>query len=251
MDGSSPRSRRRGLPVSRRPRLVPEVLLLVGLFLIYRLGRLAITGHDDLAIDNAWHVWDLRAAAAVPRRGDTAGLGPPVDGLVKGANWYYVAVHFPATLAFLAWGWLRRPPEEYRWARRLIITLTRARPAAAHRDAARPAADASEPRLRGHHDRLRAVRLQRGRGDRLQPVRRHAEPARRLGPADRRGRDPHRQQPLALGDDRAPRRSRRSWSSSRRTTTGSTPSWPRCCSDWSCCSRHARTTSRRRGSGAG
>src|SRR5688572_8734251 len=59
MDGSSPRSRRRGARFSRRPRLVPEVLLLVGLFFIYRLGRLAITGHDDLAIANAWHIWDL------------------------------------------------------------------------------------------------------------------------------------------------------------------------------------------------
>ena len=44
--------------------------------------------------------------------------------LLRAANWYYVAVHFPLTLAFLAWGWLRRPPEEYRWARRLIIILT-------------------------------------------------------------------------------------------------------------------------------
>ena len=124
MDGSSPRNRRRGLRVSRRPRLVPEVLLLVGLFLIYRLGRLAITGHDELAIANAWHVWDLERLLRFPDEEALQDWFLQWHGVVKAANWYYVAVHFPATLAFLAWGWLRRPPEEYRWARRLIITLT-------------------------------------------------------------------------------------------------------------------------------
>lgn len=124
MDWSSPPSRRRGLPVSRRPRLVPEVLLLAGLFLIYRLGRLAITGQDDLALANAWHVWDLERLLRFPDEETLQDSVLQWPALVKAANWYYVAVHFPATLAFLAWGWLRRPPEEYRWARRLIITLT-------------------------------------------------------------------------------------------------------------------------------
>jgi hypothetical protein len=103
---------------------VPEVLLLVGLFLIYRLGRLAITGHDDLAIANAWHVWDLERALRFPNEETVQDWVLQWHGLVKAANWYYVGVHFPATIAFLAWGWLRRPPAEYRWARRLIIMLT-------------------------------------------------------------------------------------------------------------------------------
>jgi hypothetical protein len=124
MDGPLPRNRRRGLPGSRRPRLVPEVLLLVGLFLIYRLGRLAITGHDDLAIANAWRVWDVERLLRFPDEETLQDWALQWPDLLKAANWYYVAVHFPATLAFLAWGWLRRPPEEYRWARRLIITLT-------------------------------------------------------------------------------------------------------------------------------
>jgi hypothetical protein len=103
---------------------VPEVLLLVGLFLIYRLGRLAITGHDDLAIANAWHVWDFERALRFPDEETVQDWVLGWHGLVKAANWYYVGVHFPATIAFLAWGWLRRPPAEYRWARRLIIMLT-------------------------------------------------------------------------------------------------------------------------------
>jgi hypothetical protein len=119
-----PRVPRRTGPVSRRPRLVGEVLLLAGLFLVYRLGRLAITGHDDLAIANAWRVWDVQQLLRFPNEEALQDWVLQWPELAKAANWYYVAVHFPATLAFLAWGWLRRPPEEYRWARRLIITLT-------------------------------------------------------------------------------------------------------------------------------
>lgn len=124
MDGSSHGNARRELPVSRRPRLVPEVLLLVGLFLIYRLVRLAITGHDALAIANAWHVWDFERMLRFPDERALQDWFLRWPALVRAANWYYVAVHFPATIAFLAWVWLRRQPPEYGWARRLIITLT-------------------------------------------------------------------------------------------------------------------------------
>ncbi len=109
---------------SRRPGLVREVLLLVVLFLVYRLGRLAITGQDDLAIANAWQVWDVERLIGLPDEEILQDWALQWPDLLKAANWYYVAVHFPVTLAFLAWGWLRRPPAEYRWARRLIITLT-------------------------------------------------------------------------------------------------------------------------------
>ena len=49
-----------------RPGLVREILLLTALFLVYRLGRLAIAGHDDLAIANAWHVWDVERLLRLP-----------------------------------------------------------------------------------------------------------------------------------------------------------------------------------------
>ena len=109
---------------ARRPGLLREIALLVTLFLAYRLGRLAITGHDDLAIANAWHVWDVERVLRLPDEETFQDWALQWPDLLKAANWYYVSVHFPVTLFFLAWGWLRRPPPEYRWARRLIITLT-------------------------------------------------------------------------------------------------------------------------------
>jgi hypothetical protein len=107
-----------------RPALLREIVLLITLFVAYRLGRLAITGHDDLAIANAWRIWDVERLLRLPDEETFQQWVLQWPDVLKAANWYYVGVHFPVTLAFLAWGWLRRPPAEYRWARRLIITLT-------------------------------------------------------------------------------------------------------------------------------
>ena len=109
---------------SRRPGLVREIMLIAGLFLVYRLARLAITGHDDLAMDNAWWVWGVERTLGLPDEEILQEWALQWPDLLRAANWYYVAVHFPITAAFLAWGWWRRPPAEYRWARRLITTLT-------------------------------------------------------------------------------------------------------------------------------
>ena len=111
-------------PASTRPGLLREIILLVTLFVGYRLARLAIAGHDDLAIANAWQVWDVERLMHLPDEETLQDWVLQWPDVLKAANWYYVIVHFPVTLAFLTWGWLRRPPPEYRWARRLIISLT-------------------------------------------------------------------------------------------------------------------------------
>lgn len=108
----------------RRTSLVREVALILTLFLIYRLGRLAITGHDTLAISNAWWVWDVERTLRLPDEELIQDWALQWPDLLRAANWYYVVVHFPMTAAFLAWGWWRRPPAEYRWARRLISIIT-------------------------------------------------------------------------------------------------------------------------------
>jgi hypothetical protein len=107
-----------------RPPLVREVLLIVTLFLIYRVGRMVITGQDHMAISNAWWVWDVERSLGLPDEELLQDWVLQWPDLLRAANWYYVTVHFPLTAAFLAWGWWRRPAEEYRWARRLITVLT-------------------------------------------------------------------------------------------------------------------------------
>ncbi|MEU0132323.1 MULTISPECIES: phosphatase PAP2 family protein [unclassified Streptomyces] len=108
---------------SARPPLVRELLLVVGLFLVYKLGRQAANGRVEEAFRNAGHVWKFERAAGLPDEGAVQGLLLHSHTLVQLANTYYATVHFPATLAFLVWLYRRRP-RHYVWSRRVLTALT-------------------------------------------------------------------------------------------------------------------------------
>ncbi|WAZ25315.1 phosphatase PAP2 family protein [Streptomyces cinnabarinus] len=106
-----------------RPPLVRELLLVAGLFLVYKFGRQLATGHTGEAFRNADRVWDLERAVQLPGEGSVQSVLLHGDTLVQVANTYYATVHFPATVAFLVWLYLRRPAH-YVWARRVLATVT-------------------------------------------------------------------------------------------------------------------------------
>ncbi|WP_217142361.1 phosphatase PAP2 family protein [Streptomyces sp. AC627_RSS907] len=106
-----------------RPPLVRELLLVAGLFLVYKLGRQLATGHTAEAFRNARHVWDWERALRLPDEGAVQSLLLHGDTLVHVANTYYAVVHFPATAAFLVWLYLRRPGHYVR-ARRALAAVT-------------------------------------------------------------------------------------------------------------------------------
>ncbi|GAA4724028.1 phosphatase PAP2 family protein [Phytohabitans rumicis] len=106
-----------------RPRPLRELLLVAGLFLAYKLGRLAVAGDVSTAYTNAAHVWDLERAIGLPSEAALQHAILGVDWLVRAANLYYAGVHFPATAALLLWTYLRRPAL-YRWARTTLAALT-------------------------------------------------------------------------------------------------------------------------------
>ncbi|MFI6208194.1 phosphatase PAP2 family protein [Streptomyces sp. NPDC051041] len=108
-----------------RPPLARELLLVAGLFLVYKSGRQLATGRTGEAFRNAHRVWDLERAVRLPGEGAVQSLLLHGDTLVHLANTYYATVHFPATAAFLLWLWLRRPAH-YVWARRALAALTAA-----------------------------------------------------------------------------------------------------------------------------
>ncbi|KOV61958.1 phosphatase PAP2 family protein [Streptomyces sp. MMG1121] len=108
-----------------RPALIRELLLVAGLFLVYKLGRQLATGHTGNAFHNAHRVWDLERALYLPHENAVQSALLHGDGLVHIANTYYATVHFPATLAFLVWLYLRRPAH-YVWARRVLAVVTTA-----------------------------------------------------------------------------------------------------------------------------
>jgi hypothetical protein len=109
---------------STRPNLFRETVLLTSLFLVYRFGRALISGHVQAAMINAGDVWRVERLLRFPNEMLFQQWALRWPDLVEAANWYYVGVHFPLTALFLVWGWWRRPPSDYRWARRLIITMT-------------------------------------------------------------------------------------------------------------------------------
>ncbi|WP_239091633.1 phosphatase PAP2 family protein [Streptomyces sp. SID14478] len=108
-----------------RPPLVRELLLVVGLFLVYKFGRQLANGHTAEAFRNAGHVWSFERAVHLPSEGAVQGVLLDSDTLVHVANTYYATVHFPATLALLVFLYLRRP-RHYVWTRRVLAALTAA-----------------------------------------------------------------------------------------------------------------------------
>lgn len=100
-----------------------ELSLLALVYVLYRVGRLVTIDAEQTAHANAAAVRGLEQALRLPDEASLQGLVPSVD-LLQAANVYYVAVHFPVTVAFLVWGFLRRSRAEYRWARNLIILQT-------------------------------------------------------------------------------------------------------------------------------
>lgn len=108
-----------------RPPLVRELLLVAGLFVVYKFGRRLATGHTAEAFRNADRVWDLERTLQLPGEGSVQNLLLHGDTLIHLANTYYATVHFPATVAFLVWLYLRRPTH-YVWARRVLAAVTAA-----------------------------------------------------------------------------------------------------------------------------
>ncbi|MEU2546024.1 phosphatase PAP2 family protein [Streptomyces roseolus] len=106
-----------------RPPLPRELLLVTGLFLVYKFGRLLANGHESRAFRNADLVWDAERALRLPGEGAVQQLLLHGEPLIRTANTYYAVVHFPATIAFLAWLYWRHPAP-YVWSRRVLALVT-------------------------------------------------------------------------------------------------------------------------------
>ncbi|MFJ6723036.1 phosphatase PAP2 family protein [Streptomyces sp. NPDC091259] len=106
-----------------RRRLLRELLLVAGLFTVYKAGRMLSTGRTDEAFRNAARIWDAERALHLPGEGAIQRLLLHGDALIQTANGYYAAVHFPATALFLIWLYVRRPAH-YLWTRRVLAVLT-------------------------------------------------------------------------------------------------------------------------------
>ncbi|HEY7100313.1 MAG TPA: phosphatase PAP2 family protein [Mycobacteriales bacterium] len=107
----------------QRPRPLLELLVIAVMFGAYKLGRIVAAKHVGTAFDNAYVVWDLERMLRLPDELSVQALMMHNTVVIKSANVYYAAVHFPATAAFLIWLYLRRPGD-YLWIRRTLALLT-------------------------------------------------------------------------------------------------------------------------------
>jgi hypothetical protein len=100
-----------------------ELLLVSGLYAVYRVGRLLTVDRAETARAHARLVHHLERFLQLPSE---AAIQDSVHSvrLLEAANVYYLSAHFPVTIAFLVWGFLVRPRAEYLWARRLLVTIT-------------------------------------------------------------------------------------------------------------------------------
>lgn len=106
-----------------RPKVVAELLLITLLYSLYRLGRLVANGNITQAFANASQVWGWERAARLPHEAAVQALILHSEVLQKAANLFYTNVHFPATILFLVWMFLRHPAQ-YVWVRRVLTLLT-------------------------------------------------------------------------------------------------------------------------------
>ncbi|MFI6760927.1 phosphatase PAP2 family protein [Micromonospora sp. NPDC050417] len=116
--GPAPAHRR-----ATRPHALRELLLVATLWAGYNLGRLLADGHVPAAMANGHRVWDLERTLHLPNEATVQHWMSQSEPLIRAANSYYAYLHFPATVAFLVWLYLRRPGY-YRWARNSLAALT-------------------------------------------------------------------------------------------------------------------------------
>ena len=101
-----------------------ESALLVAVFFAYLLGRHLVRAREGTAFADAELLLSLQKNVPfLPRETSVQKLLLRSEDLAVAANWFYVGVHFPATVAFLVFLWLRLPAA-YAWARSLLVATT-------------------------------------------------------------------------------------------------------------------------------
>src|SRR5262245_19203300 len=103
-----------------------ELSWVLGMLALYNFGRYIAKNHVGPAFHNAIQVWDFERWLRIPsEQAFQSTLLHAWPWGVEAANSYYATAHFPVTLAFLVWMFIRRP-DYYLWIRRTLVILTSA-----------------------------------------------------------------------------------------------------------------------------
>jgi hypothetical protein len=111
---------------SRRARAFALELAVVStVYLLYRSGRMFTRDASSQAMRNAGLVIDVERSLGIFSEKALQGWALGSDSVIDVMNRYYVGVHFPVTIAFLAWAYLRHPGA-YRIIRTWFVIVTMA-----------------------------------------------------------------------------------------------------------------------------
>jgi hypothetical protein len=108
----------------RRARaIIVEFAVMMAVFMLYRSGRMFTRDATDQAMGNAGRVIDFERALGIFNERAVQGWALGSDVVVDFLNRYYVAVHFPLTIAFLVWAYIRHQ-NAYRFIRTWFVGVT-------------------------------------------------------------------------------------------------------------------------------
>ncbi len=108
-----------------RADLARNAALLAVLWIAYAIVRGITAGDLAAATENARAIIDLQHTLGLPSEGALQDVLIDQRWLLKGANLYYVGVHFPITVGFLTWAW-RNHRREFARVRNALIATTSA-----------------------------------------------------------------------------------------------------------------------------
>ncbi|WP_346012106.1 phosphatase PAP2 family protein [Streptomyces sp. SID3343] len=100
-----------------------ELLLVALLFGVYKLGRGLVSGETSAAYANAKQLLTMQKDLRLPDEAAFQEWFMQSHTAVLMCNKYYAYVHFPATVAFLLWLWIRHR-DHYRWVRNILAVMT-------------------------------------------------------------------------------------------------------------------------------
>lgn len=113
----------KGLLASRGIDLIGNAVLLAALWVLYSTVRGVTADEFTEAMRNAGEILRLQEALGLPSELAFQRSLLNRTGLLKAANIYYIAVHFPATLSFVGWVWIRHR-DRYPRVRNTLIGVT-------------------------------------------------------------------------------------------------------------------------------
>ena len=119
----TPQTTAKSLVGGRGLDLLTNAAVLAALWAIYATVRGVTADEFTEAMVNAAEVLRVQETLGLPSELDFQRSIIDRTGLLRAANVYYIAVHFPATILFIAWVWLRHR-DRYPRVRNTLIGVT-------------------------------------------------------------------------------------------------------------------------------